>query len=251
MNLFNLSLNLKGFPIQKAKRHLEAIQKKNDDEFYAYLEARKKAIVTYHLKHNSFYKSFAKKANPEDWNTIPVMTKNDLQQPLETLLSDDYSTNTIYIDKTSGASGQPFIFSKDKFTHALTWSVIMNRFSWFHLNFSTTKQARFYGIPLDRKGYYTEKLKDIERYYQQQMTEDIFFSDHETDFKTQLIELTHQALENIDEKCQKVIRCFYIEKMNMDEIAEKIGFASADVAKTSKSRCFKKLTEKVKELEKI
>lgn len=161
MNLFNLSLKFKGFPIQKAKRHLEAIQKKNDDEFYAYLEARKKAIVTYHLKHNSFYKSFAKKANPEDWNTIPVMTKNDLQQPLETLLSDDYSTNTIYIDKTSGASGHPFIFSKDKFTHALTWSVIMNRFSWFHLNFSTTKQARFYGIPLDRKGYYTEKLKDI------------------------------------------------------------------------------------------
>ncbi len=161
MNLFNLSLKLKGFPIRKAKLLLKAIQKKNDTEFKAYIEARKQEIIAYHLKHNPFYKSFAKNTNPRDWNTIPVITKKDLQHPLETLLSDGFSKKNSYIDKTSGASGQPFIFSKDKFTHALTWSVIMDRFSWFNLNFNTTKQARFYGIPLDKKGYYIEKIKDF------------------------------------------------------------------------------------------
>ncbi|MDO5969476.1 phenylacetate--CoA ligase family protein [Flavivirga aquimarina] len=161
MNLFNLSLNLKGFPIRKAKLVLKDIQEKSDAEFNTYIKTSKEAIVSYHLIHNSFYKSFAKKADPRDWNTIPVMLKKDLQQPLETLLSDGFSKKNIYIDKTSGASGQPFIFSKDKFTHALTWGIIMDRFSWFDLNFNTTKQARFYGIPLDKKGYYTEKLKDF------------------------------------------------------------------------------------------
>ncbi|TGV03833.1 phenylacetate--CoA ligase family protein [Flavivirga rizhaonensis] len=161
MNLFDLSLKLKGFPIRKAKLALKAIQKKSDTEFNTYVETKKQDIVDYHLKHNPFYKSFAKNTNPLDWNSVPVMSKKDLQQPLETLLSDGFSTKNIYIDKTSGASGQPFIFSKDKFTHALTWSVIMDRFSWFNLNFNTTKQARFYGIPLDKKGYYTEKLKDF------------------------------------------------------------------------------------------
>ena len=161
LNLFELSLKLKGFPIRKAKLVLEDIQKKNDVELANYIEAKKQAIISFHIENNSFYKSFAPRANPLDWSSIPVMTKNDLQHPLEALLSDGFTRNNIYIDKTSGASGHPFIFSKDKFTHALTWSVIMDRFSWFHLNFNTTKQARFYGIPLDKKGYYTEKLKDF------------------------------------------------------------------------------------------
>ncbi|WP_298237178.1 phenylacetate--CoA ligase family protein [uncultured Algibacter sp.] len=161
MNLFNISLQLSGFPIAKAKGLLKNVQNKNTDEFNLYVKSQKQAIVSYHLKNNSFYKNFAKNVNHEDWNSIPVMTKNDLQQPLETLLSDGFTKNNTYIDKTSGASGHPFIFSKDKFTHALTWSVIMDRFSWFDLNFNTTKQARFYGIPLDKKGYYTEKLKDF------------------------------------------------------------------------------------------
>ena len=180
MNLFNLSLKLKGFPIRKAKRTLKAIQKKSDTEFNTYIETKKQDIVAHHLKYNSFYKSFTKNTNPLDWNTVPVMTKKDLQQPLETLLSDGFSRKNTYIDKTSGASGHPFVFSKDKFAHALTWSIIMDRFFWFNLNFNTTKQARFYGIPQDRKGYYTEKLKD-------------FISNR---YRFNVFDLSDEALEN-------------------------------------------------------
>lgn len=162
MNLFTFSLKFKGFPIKKAKRHLLQIQSLNENDFLQYIEKQKKEIINYHLENNSFYKSFAKHVSTtDDWEKIPVMYKKDLQHPLETLFSNGYTRNNVYIDKTSGASGHPFIFSKDKFTHALTWSVIMDRFSWFNLNFSSTKQARFYGIPLDKKGYYIEKLKDF------------------------------------------------------------------------------------------
>ena len=42
----------------------------------------------------------------------------------------------------------------------MTWAVIQDRFSWFDLDFNSSKQARFYGIPLDLKGYYKERLKD-------------------------------------------------------------------------------------------
>ncbi len=161
LKLFDLSLKLKGFPIKEAKAHLEIIQNKNDDDFKSYLETKKQDIITYHLKHNSFYKEFAKSTNTLDWNSIPVMTKQDLQQPLNSLLSDGFTKNNIYIDKTSGASGTPFVFSKDKFCHALTWSVIQDRFGWYDINFNTSNQARFYGIPLDKKGYYIEKLKDL------------------------------------------------------------------------------------------
>jgi len=84
-----------------------------------------------------------------------------LQQPLEQRLSDGYTTKNVYVNKTSGSSGDPFIFAKDKWCHAMTWVQIMNRFGWYGIDFNTSKQARFYGIPLDKKGYYKERLKDF------------------------------------------------------------------------------------------
>ena len=151
MNLFDLSLKFNGFPIKK----------KNDNEFESYITEKKQAIIAYHLKYNSFYKTIAKNATALNWNQIPILTKSDLQQPLQQRLSDGFTTKNVYINKTSGSSGTPFVFAKDKFCHALTWAVIKDRFSWYDLDFNHSKQARFYGIPLDKKGYYKERLKDV------------------------------------------------------------------------------------------
>ncbi|MEZ4792908.1 MAG: phenylacetate--CoA ligase family protein [Gelidibacter sp.] len=160
MKLFDLSLQLNGFPIKKAQMALRKIQAANGREFETYVETKKQDIFNFHLKHNTFYKSLATQANPNDWNSVPIMTKRDLQQPLKERLSEGFSTKNVYINKTSGSSGDPFIFAKDKFCHAMTWAVIQDRFSWFGLSFNGSKQARFYGIPLDPKGYYKERLKD-------------------------------------------------------------------------------------------
>ena len=160
MNLFNLSLQLNGFPIRKAKRVLKHIQKKNEADFSQYITQKKQEIVAFHLKHNAFYKTIAKNVDIIDWNTVPIMTKRDLQQPLVNRLSNDFSINNVYVNKTSGSSGNPFVFAKDKFCHAMTWAIIQDRFGWFDLDFNRSKQARFYGIPLDKKGYYKERLKD-------------------------------------------------------------------------------------------
>ena len=160
MQLFDFSLKINGFAIDKAKQTLSEIQNKSDADFKAYVEGRKREIVDFHLKHNSFYKDFGKSIDLNDWNSIPVMTKRHLQQPIEQRLSEGFSTKNVYINKTSGSSGDPFIFAKDKWCHAMTWAEIMNRFAWYDIDFNCSKQARFYGIPLDKKGYYKERLKD-------------------------------------------------------------------------------------------
>ncbi len=161
MNLFDFTLRLKGFPIRKARLILNEIQQKNDADFESYVNSKKKDIVDYHLKHNPFYKSFSTKTNSLHWNSIPVMTKRDLQQPLIQRLSEGFSTKNVYLNKTSGSSGEPFVFAKDKFCHAMTWAIIQNRFGWYNLDFNRSKQVRFYGIPLDAKGYYKERFKDV------------------------------------------------------------------------------------------
>lgn len=159
--MFDLSLKLNSFPIREAQLVLKDIQQKNEIEFEAYINAKKREIVSYHLQHNPFYKSLAKNVNPEDWTTIPIMTKQNLQKPLKELLSDNFTKSKVYIDKTSGASGKPFIFAKDKFCHALTWAIIIDHFSWYGVNFNRSKQARFYGIPKGTIGYIKEKIKDF------------------------------------------------------------------------------------------
>nr|WP_321233999.1 phenylacetate--CoA ligase family protein [uncultured Psychroserpens sp.] len=160
MNVFDFSLRLNGFPLEKAREELIAIQKKTDSDFETFLFQKKKSIINYHLNHNNYYNSLVKHINFNDWNSVPIMTKKDLQLPLNERLSKGFSSKKVYVNKTSGSSGDPFVFAKDKFSHAMTWAVIQNRFGWYGLDFNTSMQARFYGIPLDKKGYYKERFKD-------------------------------------------------------------------------------------------
>ncbi|WP_334111917.1 phenylacetate--CoA ligase family protein [Paucihalobacter sp.] len=161
MKLFDLTLQLKGFPIKKARRYLQSINAKTEDDFGDFLNQQKQDILDFHLKNNQFYIQFTNgKNNFDHWEDIPVMTKSDLQQPLQNRLSTGHKSVNSYINKTSGSSGDPFIFAKDKFCHALTWAVIQQRFSWYDIDFNSSKQARFYGIPLDFAGFTKEKIKD-------------------------------------------------------------------------------------------
>lgn len=160
MNLFENTLKFNGFPIAKAKRKLKEIQQISEDNYQNYIEKARKEIVQYHLQNNSFYRNFIGDKDTA-WENIPIMTKSDLQQPLEDRLSNDYSQKTVYVNKTSGSSGTPFIFAKDKFCHALTWAEIIDRFGSLGISFDSSLQARFYGIPLDYKGYYKERIKDF------------------------------------------------------------------------------------------
>ncbi|WP_282042246.1 phenylacetate--CoA ligase family protein [Winogradskyella flava] len=160
MRLFDFSLKFNGFDIDNARKTLSKIQALNDFEFNDYVEKKKKEIISYHLQHNPFYKSLGKTIDVDNWDSVPVMTKRHLQRPLQQRLSLGYGLKDIYINKTSGSSGDPFIFAKDKWCHAMTWAEIMDRFSWYCIDFNSSKQARFYGIPLDKKGYYKERVKD-------------------------------------------------------------------------------------------
>jgi phenylacetate-CoA ligase len=161
IRLFDFSLRLNGFPIKKAKVELDRIVNLSEEEYALFLENKKKEIVDFHLKNNSFYKKLVGNTNIQNWEDLPILNKQNLQKPLEERLSNGYSKKNIYLNKTSGSSGTPFVFAKDKYSHALTWSSIMMRFGWFGIDFNHSYQARFYGIPMDFIGYQKERIKDF------------------------------------------------------------------------------------------
>jgi len=79
-----------------------------------------------------------------------------------------------------------------------------------------------------------EKLSDVEFYYY----ESEYLTDEEADFSDTLNEATKKAWEKLGERCKDIINYFYVERLRMEQIAELMSFSSADVAKTTKSRCY-------------
>lgn len=159
--LFQFSLRLKGFPIKEAADEFQKIQTITDSDFENYIDAKKMAIVDYHSQNNPSYQELLAKKTITHWNDLPIMTKATFQKPLASRLSKGFSLKNVYVNKTSGSSGDPFVFAKDKFCHALTWTNIIHRFGSFGIDFNTSLQARFYGIPLDFIGNTKERIKDF------------------------------------------------------------------------------------------
>ena len=160
-NIFNLSLRFKGFPITEASIEFEKTQGISNSDYENFIISKRDAIVEYHLKNNKSYQELVVKTYFGKWHELPVMTKKDFQKPLAERLSEGFTANNVYVNKTSGSSGDPFIFAKDKFCHALTWVNIILRFGWFGIDFNKSLQARFYGIPLDFIGNKKERIKDF------------------------------------------------------------------------------------------
>lgn len=54
------------------------------------------------------------------------------------------------------------------------------------------------------------------------------------------------CLQQLGETCRKVLMYYYFDELSMQDIAEKMGFANTDTAKTKKYKCKQKLDELIK-----
>jgi RNA polymerase sigma factor (sigma-70 family) len=67
--------------------------------------------------------------------------------------------------------------------------------------------------------------------------------DFDTDEKAKNL---RKCIDALDDTCKKVLMYYYFDGLGMQEIADKLGFANTDTAKTKKYKCKKKLDELVK-----
>lgn len=159
LNLFTLAFQLKGINISSARSRLNVIQSLGKSDFRKWQNKQKWEIAKYHYLNTDFYRKKIGKKFPDKWEDLPILNKKDYQLGLKNLLSNEYKNKSIYIANTSGSSGHPFYFAKNKSAHALDWALIEDRYNWHGINLNA-KQARFYGMPLEGLTYYKEKLKD-------------------------------------------------------------------------------------------
>lgn len=160
MSYFEKILKLKGYPLPKAQEELARIQSMSQDEFIHWQQEKAWQIAKFHYTHNEMYKKLVGNHLPDRWDDLPVVTKKHLQKPLSEIISNGLRLSDCHTGSTSGSTGIPFHFAKDKMAHAMTWAVIYDRYKWYDISFSS-KQARFYGIPKEFLANRKELLKDL------------------------------------------------------------------------------------------
>jgi len=158
--MFERILKLQRFPIDEAKQELKKRQSLGTDSFMKHSAELRESIFEYHKANNKTFKKHLASKSIKEWFDIPIITKQSFQFELRNLLSDDYEISKVYKNNTSGSTGQPFYFAKDKFAHSMTWALIIDRYNRHGIDLNLSLQARFFGIPLSRRGYVKEKIKD-------------------------------------------------------------------------------------------
>ena len=159
-SLFEAYLKSSGYDIGEASNRLEKIQSLSTEQFSRWENQHKWEIARYHFDNNKFYRAKIGNYFPDRWEDLPILEKSDYQQNIEKLFSIRYSKKNTYIANTSGSSGQPFFFVKNKEAHAMTWALIKDRYSWHGLGLNA-KQARFLGTPLEMTSNIQEKIKNF------------------------------------------------------------------------------------------
>ena len=125
----------------------------------AWQQERRWEIARFHAARNPAYRALVPGGLPARWEALPIVTKALFQRPLLESLSDGYAPETLHRSSTSGSSGEPFFFARDKYTHARTWALIAQRYGWHGIRLGS-RQARFYGIPLEFWPRVREVAKD-------------------------------------------------------------------------------------------
>lgn len=62
------------------------------------------------------------------------------------------------------------------------------------------------------------------------------------------IEIVNKCINDLGETCRNILTYYYFDKLSMNDIAEKMGFANSDTAKTKKYKCKQELDKKIKSL---
>lgn len=140
--------------------NVSAAQKYLSNATQCTVKKRLEEIVRYHLEHNSLYASKVGIRKIERFEDLPIMRKSDFQVPLQTIISDEYDLKDLYIGSTSGSSGHPFFYAKNRDSHAVVHAIIERLYSEHGLSVCD-KQARFYGIPTNGLSRFIELVKDV------------------------------------------------------------------------------------------
>lgn len=164
--LFRRFEMLRKEPVIKCLFELEKNQTRNLDEISQLQKNKLYKLLLHSIRHVPFYQkrlgnSIALKSPDYAVNAlgdIPILKKEDLRAHREEMISSDGIK--VYSAKSSGSTGRPLKFYKDRITSAYTYAAMYRGLRWFGINYCD-REAYLWGIPLGRIDNISAKLRDF------------------------------------------------------------------------------------------
>ncbi len=159
-SLFEIIYNFMYHNIDDTLKDIKQVKGMSRKDFLLWQEKEKWKIVKYHYENNPFYRKLSGEPFPSNWAKLPIIQKSNLQGNLDGLISRPYRDKRVYVNKTSGSSGQPFNFVKDYYTQARVWAYKKLFFQMHGVDLGA-KEAKFYRAEKEGKKRAVEIVKDF------------------------------------------------------------------------------------------
>jgi phenylacetate-CoA ligase len=140
-------------------KELLAIEGASVAEVLKYKSMKIEELLKYLIGNIKFYERFQNDF-PQDSSQLfklPVMPKNVIRENIELLTS---GSCTHSYRSTSGTSGQPLTFTKDRKASSYMDAMMYKVYNWHGIEIGD-KQARIWGTPVSLKGKLRQRIKDL------------------------------------------------------------------------------------------
>lgn len=87
--------------------------------------------------------------------------------------------------------------------------------------------------------------KALQYHFYETIDSEPFALDYHGEDGQDLLEVCYETLNELGDKCRKLLRYFYVQKLTISQITNKMNYANSNVVKTAKSRCMKEWREVV------
>lgn len=167
-NLFLLTQRLSGADLGRRLAELEESQYMPRQDMDELQWRRLRDLLQHAYTHVPYYRRtwdehgirLSRIQSIEDLRVLPCLTKADVQQHYEELLSPTRKDHRLHHGKTSGTSGNPMLFLRTQDSKARFWAAQYRAYGWFGIRIGD-RQGRFYGMPFAQAQSRKEKIKDF------------------------------------------------------------------------------------------
>lgn len=163
------------------------------------------------------------------------LARNDTKA-VETIYKENYNLVQSLIINNNGSTDD----AKDIFQEAMIVLYEKVRSGTFELNC----QIRTYVYSVSRR-LWLKKLQQMSRYSTPvESLEAVIPVEDDVEIHDQRnseFEMMNKAISSLGEPCKSLLEAFYLQKRNMQDIAESFGYTNADNAKTQKYKCLMRL----------
>jgi len=150
---------LRGEPVERFLREMEAVQWRPPDEIRTAQASRLNDLLSFTVANNPYYQK-KYRGLPEDvpFHELPLLTKQELRQHARSMVTPGRE-RTVTLCKTSGSTGEPLRFYRDSSVFGRTLASVYRGQRWHGLDIGSS-MAMLWGIPPARGDRIRMRVRD-------------------------------------------------------------------------------------------